>query len=75
VKESTGQILEILKKAVQAERYFQKEYARGASLAEDPEIRAAFLKLVDDEMEHERILLERYRRLMGEPLDLSAEEE
>jgi rubrerythrin len=75
VNESTRQILEILKKAVQAERYFQKEYARGASLAEDPEVRDSFLKLVDDEMEHERILLERYHRMKGEPLDISFEEE
>jgi rubrerythrin len=67
MQESKRQILEILKKALEAERSFQKEYARGASLAEDPEVREVFLKLVNDEMEHERILLERYRLLQGEP--------
>jgi len=68
--ETTRQMLEILRKAIQAERHFQKEYALGANLAQDPEIRETFLKLVDDEMEHERILLDRYQQLAGEPLNL-----
>ena len=50
MKESTRQILEILERAVEAERRFQREYSRGASLAEDPEVKEAFLKLVDDEI-------------------------
>lgn len=73
MKETTKQILEILERAVESERRFQMEYSRGASLAEDAEVKEAFLKLVDDEMEHERILTERYRMLKGEPLILEPE--
>ncbi len=73
MKEATRQILEILERAVESERHFQREYSKGASLTEDPEIKAVFLKLVDDEMEHERILLERYQMLKGEPLVLQPE--
>jgi hypothetical protein len=75
MKESTKQILEILERAVEAERRFQMEYSRGASLAEDAEVKEDFLKLVDDEMEHERVLTERYRMLKGEPLVLEPEKE
>jgi rubrerythrin len=75
MSETTKQVLEILRKAILAERNFQKEYALGANLAQDPEIRETFLKLVDDEMEHERILLGRYQQLGGELLDLPPEEE
>jgi len=75
MKQSTKQVLEILERAVESERHFQREYSKGASLAEDPEVKEVFLKLVDDEMEHERILTERYQILKGEPLVLQPEEE
>lgn len=73
--ESRSQILEILMEAVQSERHFQEVYSRGASLAEDAEVKETFVKLVDDEMEHERILMERYQLLKGEPLVLEPEKE
>jgi bacterioferritin (cytochrome b1) len=74
MKDSTRQILEILRKAVASERFFQQEYSRGATLAEEPEVKEVFLKLVEDEMQHERILTERYQMLKGEPLVLEPEE-
>ncbi|KPL17790.1 MAG: hypothetical protein AMJ92_10915 [candidate division Zixibacteria bacterium SM23_81] len=73
--ESRSQVLEILMEAVQSERHFQEVYSRGASLAEDAEVKETFLRLVDDEMEHERILMERYQLLKGEPLVLEPEKE
>jgi hypothetical protein len=74
MKESTRQILDILERAVESERHFQREYSRGASLTEDPKVKETFLRLVDDEMEHERILTERYQMLKGEPLVVEPEE-
>ncbi|MFC1683039.1 ferritin family protein [Candidatus Zixiibacteriota bacterium] len=73
MKESNKRILEILSKAVESERFFQQEYSRGASLAEEPEVKEIFLRLVEDEMQHEKILTERYRLLKGEPLVLEPE--
>lgn len=75
MKESTRQILDILERAVESERHFQREYSKGASLAEDPEVKKIFLGLVEDEMEHERILTERYQMLKGEPLVVEPEKE
>jgi hypothetical protein len=75
MQESTKRILEILRKAVESERFFQQEYSRGASLAEDEEVKEIFLRLVEDEMQHEKILTERYRLLKGEPLVLEPEVE
>ncbi len=49
-------LLEILEEAIERERLSQQRYALGASLAIDPEVKEMFLRLVEDEMNHERIL-------------------
>lgn len=56
-------LLEILEKAIEQERVSQQRYAAGATLATDPAVKEMFLRLVEDEMGHERILRERYLAL------------
>ena len=52
-------LLEILEEAIEQERRSQQRYALGASLAADPEVKEMFLRLLEDEMGHERSLQER----------------
>ena len=52
-------LLDILDRAIEQEQLSQQRYALGASLATDPEVREMFLRLVEDEMGHERSLRER----------------
>jgi rubrerythrin len=51
-------LLEILDEAMEQERLAQKRYALGASLASDPSVKEMFLRLVEEEMGHERTLRE-----------------
>lgn len=59
-------LLEILEKAIEQERLSQQRYALGASLATDPVVKEMFLRLVEDEMGHERTLRERQIALKEE---------
>ena len=52
-------LVEILEEAIEREQLSQQRYAMGASLATDPAVKEMFLRLVEDEMSHERILRER----------------
>jgi rubrerythrin len=58
-------LLEILEEAIERERISQQRYALGASLASDPALKQMFLRLIEDEMSHERILRERQTTLKG----------
>jgi rubrerythrin len=52
-------LLHILEEAIEQERLSQRRYALGASLATDPAVKDMFVRLVEDEMGHERTLRER----------------
>jgi rubrerythrin len=52
-------LLHILEEAIEQERLSQRRYALGASLATDPAVKEMFVRLVEDEMGHERTLRER----------------
>lgn len=58
-------LLEILEEAIEREQLSQQRYALGASLATNPEVKEMFLRLVEDEMRHERVLRERHMALKG----------
>jgi rubrerythrin len=58
-------LLEILEEAIEREQLSQQRYALGASLATDAEVKEIFLRLIEDEMSHERILRERFVALKG----------
>jgi rubrerythrin len=58
-------LLEILEEAIEREQLSQQRYALGASLAVDAEVKEMFLRLIEDEMSHERILRERLVALKG----------
>jgi rubrerythrin len=60
-----GKLLEILEEAIEREQLSQQRYALGASLATDPEVKEMFLRLIEDEMSHERILRERLVAVRG----------
>ena len=60
-----GKLLEILVEATEREQVSQQRYALGASLATDPEAKEMFLRLIEDEMSHERILRERLVAIRG----------
>jgi rubrerythrin len=64
--DSVGEkLLEILEEAIEREQLSQQRYALGASLAADAEVKEMFLRLIEDEMSHERILRERLVALKG----------
>jgi len=52
-------ILEVIKKAIEAERGDQIKYRKMAAEAKDPESRAVFEQLAKDEEEHEKLLKDR----------------
>ena len=52
-------LLHILEEAIEQESLSQRRYALGASLATDPAVKEMFVRLVEDEMGHERTLRER----------------
>jgi len=56
-------LFEILEEAIEREHLSQQRYALGASLANDPAVKEMFLRLVEDEMRHERMLRERQMAL------------
>ena len=58
-------LLDILEEAIEREQVSQQRYALGASLATDPEAKKMFLRLIEDEMSHERILRERLVAVRG----------
>ena len=60
-----GKLLEILVEATEREQVSQQRYALGASLATDPEVKEMFLRLIEDEMSHERILRARLVAIRG----------
>lgn len=53
----------IFKQAIQDERAAQAAYKRALSICEDDFTRQVFQQLYDDELRHERILVERYNSL------------
>ena len=57
-------LLHILEEAIEQERLSQRRYALGASLAPDPAVKEMFVRLVEDEMGHERTLRERRLALL-----------
>ena len=57
-------LLHILEEAIEQERLSQRRHALGASLAIDPMVKEMFVRLVEDEMGHERTLRERHRSLV-----------
>jgi rubrerythrin len=57
------ELLEILEEAIEREQLSQQRYALGASLATDTAVKEMLLRLVEDEMSHERILRERLAAL------------
>ncbi len=50
---------EVLEDAIEQERISQRRYAVGVGLATDPAVKEMFLRLVEDEMGHERTLRQR----------------
>lgn len=59
-------LLKILEEAIEQERLSQRRYALGASLATDPAVKEMFIRLVEDELGHERSLRERQMALEAE---------
>ena len=57
-------LLHILEEAIEQEHLSQRRYALGASLATDPVVKEMFVRLVEDEMGHERTLRERRLALL-----------
>ena len=57
-------LLHILEEAIEQEHLSQRRYALGASLAMDPAVKEMFVRLVEDEMGHERTLRERRLALL-----------
>jgi rubrerythrin len=62
--ESQGELLEIFKAAMQDERRAQRVYTLALGLCQEPSLRAVLQGLIDDEVRHEQILLERYNALL-----------
>lgn len=59
----TKQLYQLFKSSIQRERSSQAIYQRAAELCEDLELKAVLLELHEDELRHERILLEKYAQL------------
>lgn len=54
------ELLEILKDAIEKEKDAQKHYQRGASFSTHSEIQEMFLRLMEEEKKHERLLMRWY---------------
>ena len=61
--ESGGELLEIFKAAIQDERRAQRVYTLALGHCTDPSLRSVLQGLIDDEVRHEQILIERYDAL------------
>jgi rubrerythrin len=53
-------LLAILEEAIEDEKLSAARYRHGAKLAVDPELKEMFDRLVDDEIQHEKVLKDQY---------------
>jgi rubrerythrin len=56
-------LFEIFKQAIEDERAAQAMYKRALLICEDPFVREILQQIYDDELRHERVLIERYNDL------------
>lgn len=64
--DSAGEkLLKILEEAIEREQLSQQGYALGASVATDPAVKKMFLRLLENDMSHQKILRKRLVGLSG----------
>ncbi len=61
--ENIGKLFLIFKQAVEAERAAQATYLQAKNLSDDNVLKEIFEGFYQDEMRHEHVLIERYKKL------------